>query len=112
MKQQTLPEVAARGGLNRSVYAEVDFDQQPELAGALMYGTTLPQVVCLKFHNDGWIRAALIPRPAEASKIIEMIGWVQSLQLAAEPADPLLPSTASAPAFPPRLPNPADHARR
>jgi hypothetical protein len=85
-----MPDVAAQGGLQRMEFACVDYDQQPELATALMHGNTVPQVVYLRFANDRWVRSALIVEQPEAARILAMIRWVQSLPLPARPA-PMLP---------------------
>lgn len=95
------------------VYAEVNFDRQPELARALMHGESLPQTVCLKFHNDRWIRAALIPQASDAEKIISMIEWVRALPLLPSNPQPLLPPGPLANAsIPQHLPDPASHSRQ
>ncbi len=86
-----MPLVAEQGGLQRMEFAWVDYDQQPELATALMHGNTVPQVVYLRFANDRWVRSALIVEQPDAARILSMINWVQSLPAPSRPT-PMLPS--------------------
>lgn len=103
LKASVMPQVAAQGGLARMEFAYVDYDQQPELATALMHGNTVPQVVYLRFANDRWVRSALIVEQPDAERILGMIRWVQSLPVPAPPT-PMLPP---GPDFAPRQTEPA-----
>ena len=51
LKNQVLPEVARRGGLDNVEYAYVDYDEQTDLARQLMQGSQIPQVI--RFSTDG-----------------------------------------------------------
>ncbi len=78
MKNNILPQVAQRGGLERLQFAYVDFDDQNEIATGLMQGTVVPQVVYMNRQSGQWKPLAVIPQMVEADKIIELITWAQS----------------------------------
>ncbi|MGD9723418.1 MAG: thioredoxin family protein [Pirellulales bacterium] len=59
MKQSTMPEVEKRGGLNNVSFAYVNTDEQSALAGKLMQGSSIPQLVLFYKTDSGWKRQQL-----------------------------------------------------
>src|SRR5262245_10637799 len=60
MKNAAMPEVERRGGLNKVAFAYVNSDRQRELAGKLMRGSSIPQLVVFNKTDDGgWKRKQL-----------------------------------------------------
>lgn len=57
MKRQVLPALARRGALNAVSVTTVDYDREPALAGKLMRGGTIPQLIVFCRSSDGqWMR--------------------------------------------------------
>jgi hypothetical protein len=54
MKNSTLPEVAKAGGLKNAEYVYVDVDHEPELAGRLIRGNSIPQLHRFQKTKEGW----------------------------------------------------------
>lgn len=59
MKYTTIPELEKKGGLRKVAFAYVNTDQQSQLAGKLMRGGSIPQLVMYHKTDDGWKRAQL-----------------------------------------------------
>lgn len=59
MKQSVLPEVERHGALERVHFAVVNTDQDRDLAGKLMEGGSIPQLVMYRKTSKGWIRRRL-----------------------------------------------------
>lgn len=59
MKQATMPELQRRGGLNKVAFAYVNSDHERDLAGKLMRGGSIPQLVVFRKTPDGWKRKQL-----------------------------------------------------
>lgn len=59
MKQSSMPEVQKRGGLDNVAYAVVNTDQEHQLAGKLMQGSSIPQLVLFQKTEAGWKRKQL-----------------------------------------------------
>lgn len=66
MKQSVMPRLARSGGLSEVSYATVDADAEPALAGSLMRGSAIPQLIV--FHQAGgkWQREQVIGATSEA----------------------------------------------
>jgi thioredoxin-like negative regulator of GroEL len=60
MKTSVMPQVAAHGDLQNVSYAYVNSDQQNELAGKLLSGKSIPQMVMYEKTADGWKQTRLI----------------------------------------------------
>jgi thioredoxin-like negative regulator of GroEL len=60
MKTSTMPGVAAQGGLANVAFAYVNTDAQSELAGQLMEGNMIPQLVMYEKTADGWKLTRLV----------------------------------------------------
>jgi thiol-disulfide isomerase/thioredoxin len=56
MKNAAIPEVEKHGGLSKVAFAHVNTDNQHELAGKLMRGGSIPQLVMYYKTPDGWKR--------------------------------------------------------
>jgi thioredoxin-like negative regulator of GroEL len=54
MKTSVMPTVAAQGGLANVAFAYVNTDAQGDLAGKLMEGGLIPQLVMYEKEADGW----------------------------------------------------------
>ncbi|MBM4089397.1 MAG: thioredoxin family protein [Planctomycetes bacterium] len=63
MKNKNLPELNREGGLKQVVYTLVDSDEKPTLAGELLRGKSIPQLVLYTPTSHGkerrWRRAQL-----------------------------------------------------
>jgi thioredoxin-like negative regulator of GroEL len=59
MKHSAIPQVEKLGGLSRFQFAIVNTDQQSELAGRLMQGGTIPQLILFHKTDTGWKRQQL-----------------------------------------------------
>lgn len=59
MKYTTIPELERRGGLRNVAFAYVNTDQQGKLAGKLMQGSSIPQLVMYQKSTGGWTRKQL-----------------------------------------------------
>jgi thioredoxin-like negative regulator of GroEL len=59
MKYTTLPELEKKGGLRNVAFAYVNTDRQSELAGKLMKGSSIPQLVMYRKTDEGWKRQQL-----------------------------------------------------
>jgi len=60
MKTSTMPEVAAKGELRHVAFAYVNTDAQSDLAGKLMEGNLIPQLVMYQKAGDGWTLKRLV----------------------------------------------------
>jgi thioredoxin-like negative regulator of GroEL len=65
MKQSVMPRMAQRGSLKNVSYATVDADAEPQLAGSLMRGGAIPQLIV--FHQEGgkWQREQIVGATSE-----------------------------------------------
>lgn len=59
MKQTAIPQVERAGGLEKVAFAYVNTDQQGDLAGKLMRGGSIPQLVMYQKTATGWKRQQL-----------------------------------------------------
>ncbi len=60
MKYSTLPQVEKKGALSKVAFAHVNTDQDGSLAGKLMKGGSIPQLVMFQKKADGtWTRKQL-----------------------------------------------------
>jgi hypothetical protein len=59
MKYSTIPQVERKGGLNKVAFAYVNTDHDSELAGKLMRGSSIPQLVMYRKTDSGWQRQQL-----------------------------------------------------
>jgi thioredoxin-like negative regulator of GroEL len=61
MKHSVLPALARAGALRKVSYATIDTDREPELAGQIMRGGAIPQLIVFSRQPDGkWHREQLI----------------------------------------------------
>ena len=59
MKRDTIEPMAEAGELDEVVVTYIDKDERPELAGQLMKGETLPQIVMFSKEDKSWKRFSL-----------------------------------------------------
>ena len=59
MKQSAIPEVERQGGLRKVEYAYINSDVQSKLAGQLMQGGSIPQLILFRKTESGWRRHQL-----------------------------------------------------
>ena len=59
MKYSSIPQVEKSGGLSKVAFAYVNTDQQGELAGKLMKGGSIPQLVMYRKSGKKWERQQL-----------------------------------------------------
>jgi thioredoxin-like negative regulator of GroEL len=60
MKQSAIPEVERQGGLRKVEYAYINSDQQSTLAGQLLQGASIPQLILFRKTPAGWKRQQLV----------------------------------------------------
>jgi len=60
MKRSVIPQLASRGSLNSVSFATVNTDQQDDLAGRLMRGGSIPQLIMYVKTDTGWQRKQMI----------------------------------------------------
>lgn len=67
MKQSVLPQLERRGSLNGVSLAVVNCDQEEKLAGKLMKGSSIPQLIMYVKTDKGWDRKEMVgAQPPEA----------------------------------------------
>lgn len=59
MKYTTIPALEKKGGLRNVAFAYVNTDRQGGLAGKLMRGSSIPQLVLYQKTDGGWTRKQL-----------------------------------------------------
>jgi len=59
MSRKIIPQVAGAGGLAGVEFAYVDVDRQADLAGHLLVGKAIPQLICLRRTPMGWLKQHL-----------------------------------------------------
>lgn len=67
MKRSVMPNLLRKGKLTGVAYAEVDADSQSALAGKLMQGGTIPQLILYRKTDTGWRRSLLIGAQSEST---------------------------------------------
>lgn len=80
MKQVTIPQALRQGVLQGVAFAQVNADQEPELARKLMRGGSIPQLIVYHKSGNSWQRRELIGA--------QDIGAIQ--QLITAPATPTI----------------------
>ena len=78
MKRDTIEPMRAAGELDGVVVTYIDKDERPELAGQLMKGDTLPQVVMYCKEENNWKRLSLTGMQSR-NRMTELIGKVANL---------------------------------
>jgi thioredoxin-like negative regulator of GroEL len=59
MKRSVIPQLASRGILKRVAFAQINTDQESELARKMMRGGSIPQLLMFVKTEDGWQRSQL-----------------------------------------------------
>jgi thioredoxin-like negative regulator of GroEL len=59
MKNSVIPQVKRQGGLEKVAFAYVNTDADHKLAGKLMQGGSIPQLIMYRKTADGWKREQL-----------------------------------------------------
>ncbi len=85
MKNSAIPELEKKGGLSKVSFAYVNTDEQSALAGKLMQGSSIPQLILYHKTDKGWKRQQLTG--AHAPSDIQAF-----LQRAADDATPQISS--------------------
>ncbi len=97
MKTSTMPAIAAQGGLSNVAFAYVNVDAQHDLAGQLMEGSMIPQLIMYEKTADGWKLNRLIG--AQSVESVEgFIGPAAQRAIALKSATPAQTPTATQPA--------------
>jgi thioredoxin-like negative regulator of GroEL len=80
MKDSVLPRMAARGRLDRVSYATVNAEDESALAGALMRGSAIPQLIVFSKRPDGeWHREQITGSASEA-QVLALIDRARAAQ--------------------------------
>jgi thioredoxin-like negative regulator of GroEL len=66
MKQSVMPRLARSGGLSDVSYATVDADAEPALAGKLMQGSMIPQLIVFRQEGGKWQREQITGATSDA----------------------------------------------
>jgi len=83
MKTSIMPSVAAQGGLDKVAFAYVNTDQQNELAGKLMEGGLIPQLVMFEKTDDGWKQKRLVGAQS-VSAVVSFVGSAERSSVASK----------------------------
>jgi len=83
MKTSIMPSVAAQGGLDKVAFAYVNTDQQNELAGKLMEGGLIPQLVMFEKTDDGWKLKRLVGAQS-VSAVVRFVGSTERSSVASK----------------------------
>ncbi|MCC9604465.1 thioredoxin family protein [Blastopirellula sp. JC732] len=67
MKRSVMPSLLRKGKLTGVAYAEVDADSDSGLAGKLMQGGSIPQLILYRKTNTGWRRSLLVGAQSETT---------------------------------------------
>jgi thioredoxin-like negative regulator of GroEL len=82
MKNSVLPKMASRGGLNAVSYANVNAEEETELASHLMRGNAIPQLIIFsKRANGEWHREQITGTASEA-QVLALIQRARTAQQA------------------------------
>jgi thioredoxin-like negative regulator of GroEL len=60
MKRSVIPQLESRGSLKSVAFATVNTDQQQQLAGRLMQGGSIPQLIMFVKTDTGWQRKQIV----------------------------------------------------
>ncbi|HEX4143547.1 MAG TPA: thioredoxin family protein [Pirellulales bacterium] len=76
MKNSVIPQVKREGGLDKVAYCYVNTDADRSLAGKLMQGGSIPQLILYRKTAAGWTRQQLIGAhgPEETQHFIHRAG--------------------------------------
>ena len=66
MKHGPLANLRRRGKMEKVCYTVINTDQQPELAGKIMSGGTIPQLIVYRKSGPGWQRYQLTGAHSES----------------------------------------------
>jgi len=91
MKYTAIPEVERQGGLGKVAFAMVNADNDGELAGKLMSGGTIPQLVVYHKTTTGWKRQQL----TGARSATEVQSFIDQATTAAQAAAKASPAKLS-----------------
>jgi len=78
MKRETIAPMKNSGALKKVVVTFVDKDDRPELAGQLMKGETLPQIVVYTKHSGSWKRYSLTGMQSKR-RMTELLGKANAI---------------------------------
>lgn len=68
MKHAVLPRIAGQGALSAVSYVAIDSDSEPDLAGQLMRGGSIPQLIVFSRKADGdWHREQITGATSEVA---------------------------------------------
>lgn len=88
MKNRIMPQLEKKGGLKNVEIAYVNTDQDTRLAGQLMSGGTIPQLIVYKKTTKGWARQQLVGAHSvgETKQFIDLNAKAQAAKTAAKTA--------------------------
>lgn len=79
MKRSTIPSLIQGGHLENIPVVFVNSDREPQLAGKLMRGGTIPQIMVFKNTPNGWHRRQLTGR-ASSGSVLAMVNEARKLE--------------------------------
>ncbi len=90
MKQSTMPQLASKGDLGKVCYAQVNTDRDHDLAGKLMTGGSIPQLVMFWKSASGWQRQQLTGAhsPSEIRSFLDQAQTLPPAALTSNAKDP------------------------
>jgi thiol-disulfide isomerase/thioredoxin len=94
MKTSVMPQVASHGDLQNVSFAYVNSDQQSDLAGKLLTGKSIPQLVMYEKTAEGWKQTRLVG--GQSAEAVEgFLGAAKPMVAAQKPAGDSQPTTAA-----------------
>ena len=79
MKRDTIEPMSETGELEGVVVTYVDKDERPELAGQLMKGETLPQIIMFAKEEKSWKRFSLTGMQSR-KRMVELLGKADAVR--------------------------------
>ena len=79
MKRDTIEPMTQAGELEGVVVTYVDKDERPELAGQLMKGETLPQIIMFAKEEQAWKRFSLTGMQSR-NRMVELLGKAAAIK--------------------------------
>jgi thioredoxin-like negative regulator of GroEL len=83
MKSSVIPQLEQRGSLKSVSFATVNTDYQKKLAGRLMQGSSIPQLIMFVKTDNGWQRKQIVG----AKSVTEVEAFLAQSRTSPRPAD-------------------------
>ncbi len=94
MKTSVMPQVAAHGDLESVSFAYINSDQERDLAGKILSGPSIPQLVMYEKTAEGWKQTRLVGGQS-ASSVEQFLGAAKASVAAQKPAGDSQPAVTA-----------------